>query len=157
MIINSLSSFLSMFIQPNNVMKISNIFYLGFYLWLQKKKNTNSNLNVCLFTSCSEFTQHSHRIKDHIIFYLVKDWSCEMCAKYFISKMNDLVELRLQQNSDKERQPWGELTQTSKVISRVFLGTCRTPVSASSPETQTQGLAVNMDPLSFLLGTTTTW
>ncbi|TNN86613.1 hypothetical protein EYF80_003081 [Liparis tanakae] len=45
---------------------------------------------------------------------------------------------------------------TSKVISRVFLGTCRTPVSASSPETQTHGLAVNMDPPSFLLETTTT-
>lgn len=49
------------------------------------------------------------------------------------------------------------ITPTSKVISRVFLGTWRTPVSASSPETHTHGLAVNMEPPSFLLGMTSTW
>lgn len=46
---------------------------------------------------------------------------------------------------------------TSKVISRVFFGTWRTPVSANSPDTHTQGFAVNMEPPSFLLGMTTTW
>lgn len=50
-----------------------------------------------------------------------------------------------------------ELLPTSNVISKVFLGTCKTPVSDSSPETHTQGLAVNMEPPSFLLETTTTW
>jgi len=47
--------------------------------------------------------------------------------------------------------------QTSKVISNIFLGICRTPVSPSSPEIQIQGLAVNIEPPSFLLGTINIW
>lgn len=39
----------------------------------------------------------------------------------------------------------------------MFLGICRTPVSPSSPEIQIQGLAVNIEPPSFLLGTIKIW
>lgn len=45
---------------------------------------------------------------------------------------------------------------TSNVISRRFFGICITPVSPSSPDTQTQGLEVMMVLLSFLVGMTTT-
>lgn len=50
-----------------------------------------------------------------------------------------------------------QLIQTSKVISSMFLGICRTPVSPSSPEIHIQGLAVNIEPPSFLLGTINIW
>lgn len=50
-----------------------------------------------------------------------------------------------------------QVAQTSKVISNIFLGICRTPVSPSSPEIQIQGLAVNIEPPSFLLGTINIW
>lgn len=49
------------------------------------------------------------------------------------------------------------LIHTSKVISNIFLGICKTPVSPSSPEIHIQGLAVNMEPPSFLLGTINIW
>lgn len=49
------------------------------------------------------------------------------------------------------------VTHTSKVISSTFLGICRICVSPSSPEMQIHGLAVNMEPPSFLLGTIRMW
>lgn len=62
-------------------------------------------------------------------------------------------------NSDPHKA-WGcgpRITHTSKVISNTFLGICRICVSPNSPEMQIHGLAVNMEPPSFLLGTIRMW
>lgn len=80
-----------------------------------------------------------------------KDHRYEMYYKMILQREN--LELN-------ERTPelfLFQLIQTSKVISSMFLGICRTPVSPSSPEIHIQGLAVNIEPPSFLLGTINIW
>lgn len=72
----------------------------------------------------------------------------------FLQKLpKQLLQLRFQQNCGCGPQ----IKLTSKVISSTFLGICRICVSPSSPAIQIHGLAVNMEPPSFLLGTMRMW
>lgn len=80
-----------------------------------------------------------------------------LCKSVWVGMLEVLLSSMVKFLKWKTKQNYITTFLTSNVISRVFFGTWSTPVSASSPDTHTQGLAVNIEPPSFLLGMTTTW